>query len=193
MNKKTTWRERLNYSFDNALSKGPLVLIGWLAIAALIIVVLATVVSLLIPGVAPDGTGLKEVFWDFLFQALTPNPFDVTSPLPFLFIMLVVTLGSLFMVSILIGTLTTGIGERLEQMRRGRSHVLENDHTIILGWSHQVFTIVEELVTANENRKNGAVIAILCERDKVDMENDLRSRVPNTKNNLCSLPLRLPC
>ncbi len=182
MNKKPTWRARLNYSFDNALSKGPLVLIGWLALAALILVVLATVVSLLIPGVAPDGTGLKEVFWDFLFQALTPNPFDVTSPLPFLFIMLVVTLGSLFMVSILIGTLTTGIGERLEQMRRGRSHVLENDHTIILGWSHQVFTIVEELVTANENRKNGAVIAILCERDKVDMENDLRSRVPNTKN-----------
>ncbi len=182
MNKKPTWRARLNYSFDNALSKGPLVLIGWLALAALILVVLATVVSLLVPGVAPDGTGLKEVFWDFLFQALTPNPFDVTSPLPFLFIMLVVTLGSLFMVSILIGTLTTGIGERLEQMRRGRSHVLENDHTIILGWSHQVFTIVEELVTANENRKNGAVIAILCERDKVDMENDLRSRVPNTKN-----------
>ena len=182
MNKKPTWRQRLSYYFDNALSKGPLVLIGWLAIAALILVVLATVVSLLVPGVAPDGTGLKEVFWDFLFQALTPNPFDVTSPLPFLFIMLVVTLGSLFMVSILIGTLTTGIGERLEQMRRGRSHVLENDHTIILGWSHQVFTIVEELVTANENRKNGAVIAILCERDKVDMENDLRSRVPNTKN-----------
>ena len=182
MNKKPTWRARLNYSFDNALSKGPLVLIGWLALAALILVVLATVVSLLVPGVAPDGTGLKEVFWDFLFQALTPNPFDVTSPLPFLFIMLVVTLGSLFMVSILIGTLTTGIGERLEQMRRGRSHVLENDHTIILGWSHQVFTIVEELVTANENRKNGAVIAILADRDKVDMENDLRSRVPNTKN-----------
>ena len=182
MNKKTTWRERLNYSFDNALSKGPLVLIGWLAIAALIIVVLATVVSLLIPGVAPDGTGLKEVFWDFLFQALTPNPFDVTSPLPFLFIMLVVTLGSLFMVSILIGTLTTGIEERLEQMRRGHSRVLENEHTIILGWSHQVFTIVEEIVAANQNRKSGAVIAILAERDKVDMENDLRNRVPNTRN-----------
>ena len=182
MNKKPTWRERLNYSFDNALSRGPLVLIGWLAVAALTLVVLATIVSLLIPGVAPDGTGLKEVFWDFLFQALTPNPFDVTSPLPFLFIMLIVTLGSLFFVSILIGTLTTGIEERLEQMRRGRSKVLENDHTIILGWSHQVFTMVEEIVTANENRKSGAVIAILSERDKVDMENDLRSRVPNTKN-----------
>ena len=182
MNKTPTWRQRLSYYFDNALSKGPLVLIGWLAVAALILVVLATVVSLLIPGVAPDGTGLKEVFWDFLFQALTPNPFDVTSPLPFLFIMLIVTLGSLFMVSILIGTLTTGIGERLEQMRRGHSQVLESDHTIILGWSHQVFTIVEEIVSANENRKNGAVIAIMADRDKVDMENDLRNRVPNTKN-----------
>jgi voltage-gated potassium channel Kch len=182
MSQKSTWRERLNYRFDNALAKGPLVLIGWLAIAAIILVLLATLVSLVIPGVAPEGTGSKEVFWDFLFQALTPNPFDVTSPLPFLLIMLVVTLASLFMVSILIGTLTTGIEERLEHLRRGRSKVLENEHTVILGWSHQVFTIITEIITANENRKNGAVIAILADRDKVDMEHDIRERVPDTKN-----------
>jgi voltage-gated potassium channel Kch len=182
MSQKPTWRERLNYRFDNALAKGPLVLIGWLAIAAIILVLLATLFSLVIPGVAPEGTGSKEVFWDFLFQALTPNPFDVTSPLPFLLIMLVVTLASLFMVSILIGTLTTGIEERLEHLRRGRSKVLENEHTVILGWSHQVFTIITEIITANENRKNGAVIAILADRDKVDMEHDIRERVPDTKN-----------
>ena len=182
MTQKPTWRERLSYRFDNALAKGPLVLIGWLALAATILVIVATIISLAIPGVAPEGTGLKEVFWDFLFQALTPNPFDVTSPLPFLLVMLVVTLGSLFMVSILIGTLTTGIEERLEHMRRGRSRVLENDHTVILGWSHQIFTIIQEIVTANENRKSGAVIAILADRDKVEMENDVRDRVPEPKN-----------
>jgi voltage-gated potassium channel Kch len=182
MSQKPTWRERLSYRFDNSLSKGPLVIIGWLAIAAVIIVLAATLLSLVIPGVAPDGTGLKEVFWDYLFQALTPNPFDVTSPLPFLLIMLVVTLASLFMVSILIGTLTTGIEERIEHLRRGRSRVLENNHTVILGWSHQIFTIIQEIVTANENRKSGAVIAILADRDKVDMEHDIRERVPHTRN-----------
>src|SRR5690348_6609102 len=102
---RPTFRERLQYWFDNALARGPLVLIGWLAIGTAILVVVMTAVSFF-PGVRPEGAGLKEVFWNILFQALTPNPFDVGSPTLFLLVMLVVTLGSLFMVSILIGTLT---------------------------------------------------------------------------------------
>ncbi len=178
---KPSWQERLRYRIDNALSRGTLILIGWLALATLVMVVAMTVLSLL-PGVRPENTGLKEIFWDVLFQALTPNPFDVTAPLLFLLVMLVVTLGSLFMVSILIGILTTGIENRIELLRRGRSRVLEKEHTIILGWSHQVYTVISELVIANENRKQGAVIAILADKDKVEMETAIRERIPNTEN-----------
>jgi voltage-gated potassium channel Kch len=52
---------------------------------------------------------------------------------------------------------------------------------VILGWSPQVFTIVSELVTANENQKNPA-IAILANRDKVEMEEEISVRVPDMKN-----------
>jgi len=182
MASRPTIKERWDYWFDNALAHGPLVIIGWLALGTGALVILATVISLIIPGVKPESSGFKEVFWDVLFQALTPNPFDVTAPLPFLLIILVVTLGSLLMVSILIGTLTAGIEERLDALRRGRSKVLESDHTVILGWSHQVFTIISEIVIANENRKGGAVIAILADQDKVEMENAIRHRLGHTKN-----------
>lgn len=178
---KPNWKQRLSYWFDNQLAKGPWVLIGWLGLIALAAVLVATVLSLLL-GVQPSQTGAKEVFWDFLFQALTPNPFDVTAPLPFLLIILAVTLLSLFMVSILIGLLTTSIETRLEALRRGRSKVLESDHTVILGWSHQVFTIVSELVIANENRKQGAAIVILADQDKVDMDHAIHERVRHLKN-----------
>lgn len=182
MASRPTVKERWDYWFDKTLTRGPLMIIGWLALGTSILVILATLASLIIPGFRPEGTGFKEVFWDILFQALTPNPFDVTSPLPFLLIILVVTVGSLFVVSILIGTLTAGIEERLESLRRGRSKVLESDHTVILGWSHQVFTIISELVIANENRKSGAIIAILADQDKVEMENAIRERLGRTKN-----------
>jgi voltage-gated potassium channel Kch len=175
------WRQRLSYWFDNQLAKGPFVLIGWLGLVTFILVLLATGVALLF-GVQPSQSGLKEVFWDFLFQALTPNPFDVTAPGLFLVIMLGITLLSLLMVSILIGILTTSIESRLSALRRGRSKVLENDHTIILGWSHQIFTIISELVIANENRKNGAVIVILADQDKVSMEEAIHDRISNLKN-----------
>jgi ion channel POLLUX/CASTOR len=179
--RKPNWKQRFSYWFDNQLSKGTLVLIGWLGVAALTVVLISTVAALVLR-VQPDKSGFKEVFWDLLFQALTPNPFDVTAPLPFLVIILGITLLSLLMVSILIGLLTTGIESRLVRLRRGRSQVLENDHTVILGWSHQVFTIISELVIANENRMSGAVIVILASEDKVDMDHTIHERVPQLKN-----------
>jgi len=178
---KPTFRERLSYAFDRTLSRGPSALISWLALATVLLIVTATGAVLLFHGI-PDGSNLFDVFWNIMSQALTPNPVDAANPLQYLVVMFIVTIGSLFMVSILIGILSNEIEARVDALRRGRSRVLENDHTIILGWSSQVFTIVSELVTANENRARGAVVAILADRDKVEMEADIRSRIPDTKN-----------
>jgi hypothetical protein len=74
MFQKPTWRERLNYRFDNTLSHGPQVLIGWLGIAALILVILATAIPLVIPGVAPSGNGVSEQHDASKSYAVHTNP-----------------------------------------------------------------------------------------------------------------------
>ena len=178
---RPTLRERLQYAFDKTLSRGPGALIGWLALATLALIALGTLAVLIFHGI-PQGSNLFDVFWNILSQALTPNPVDAANPTQYLVVMFVVTIGSLFMVSILIGILSNEIESRVDSLRRGRSKVLESDHTVILGWSHQVFTIVSELVIANENRKHGAAIAILADKDKVEMEEEIRSRLPHLKN-----------
>ena len=175
MTKRPSWRERFGYWFDNRFSGGPLVVIGWLALGALVLVALMTAVSL-IPGIHPEGQDLKQIFWTILYQALTPNPYDATTRWQFLVVMLVVTLGSLLMVSILIGTLTSGISAKLEDLRKGRSKVLESGHTLILGWSPQIFTILSELEVSFERHKNARIV-VLADRDKVEMEDDIRARV----------------
>ena len=175
MSDKPTLRERFRYWFDNRFSGGPLVIIGWLALGTAFLVILMTVLSL-IPSIRPEGQDLKQVFWNILFQALTPNPFDSTTRWQFLVVMLLVTLGSLFMVSILIGTLTSSIESKVNDLRKGRSRVIENGHTLILGWSAQIFTILSELMIANENQKN-ACIVVLADKDKVEMEDEIHERV----------------
>jgi hypothetical protein len=175
MTEKPTFRERFRYWFDNTFSGGPRIIIGWLALGTIILVLVMTSISL-IPGIQPDGQNLKEVFWNILFQALTPNPFDAAARWQFLVVMLVVTLGSLLMVSILIGTLTSSIEAKVDDLRKGRSKVIESGHTIILGWSPQIYTILSELMTANENQKN-AHIVILADKDKVEMEDEIHNRV----------------
>ena len=47
---------------------------------------------------------------------------------------------------------------------------------MILGWSDSIFTIVRELTIANESRRR-PVIVVLADRDKVEMEEDLRAKV----------------
>ena len=178
---KPGWRERLSYAFEETLSRGPGALIGWLALATVLLIILGTFAVLLLHGI-PQGSNLFDVFWNIMSQALTPNPVDAGNPLQYLGVMFFVTIGSLFMVSILIGILSNEIQGRVDALRRGRSRVLESDHTIILGWSPQVFTIISELVLANENRKRGAVIVILADEDKVQMEDAIHDRVPHLDN-----------
>lgn len=59
------------------------------------------------------------------------------------------------MVAVLIGLVNTGIEQRLELLRRGRSRVIASDHTIILGFNvEKVLAILVELNTAARERGN---------------------------------------
>ena len=171
--------ERLRYFFDNTMARGPLALIGWLALAAAILVLAATLIVLGLNGVPKDMSPL-DVLWNILFQALTPNPVDPSSGAwIYLIAMLAITFGSLFMVSILIGTLTNGIEGWVSALRKGRSRVLESRHTVILGWSPQIFTIISELVEANANQRQSCLV-IMGEKDKVEMEDEIHDNVRHT-------------
>src|SRR5512136_2820034 len=89
----------------------------------------------------------------------------------FRLVMLGVTIGGVFVISTLIGVLTAGVEGKLEELRKGRSRVIESGHTAILGWSEQIFTIISELAVANENQPRSCLV-ILADRDKVEMEEE---------------------
>ena len=179
--KQPSFVDRLRYAFDNTMSRGPLALIGWLAAATAVLIAVATLIVVGLHGFPNDWTPL-DVFWNILFQAITPNPVDPSSGAwVYLIAMLLITFGSLFMVSILIGTLTNGMEDWVTSLRKGRSRVLETGQTIILGWSPQIFTILSELVEANANQRRSCVV-IMGDKDKVEMEDSIYDHVPDTKH-----------
>ena len=188
--KNATLKERLRYLFDNSMSRGTIALIGWLAVASLVLIVfIAGVVAIL--GVAPGGisptgeeagAGFFDLVWFSLMRTLDAGTMGGDAGgWGFLFMMLAVTLGGVFIVSTLIGVLTSGIEAKVAELRKGRSKVIEQDHTLILGWSPKIFSILSELVEANANRKKPRIV-ILADKDKVEMEDEVRSRIPDTRN-----------
>ena len=177
------FRDRLRYAFDNSMAKGPIALIGWLAVGSVIIIgMMAAIVSLLqIPVNEGEPVGFIEAFWLSLMRTFDAGTMGGDTGWGFRLTMLAVTLGGIFVISTLIGVLTSSVEDKVENLRKGRSKVLENSHTVILGWSEQVFTIVSELVIANENQRKPSIV-ILGDKDKVEMEDELHERVESFKN-----------
>src|SRR6185436_7134443 len=97
-----------------------------------------------------------------------------------LLLMLTVTLGGVFIVGTLIGLISNGVGNQIDELRKGRSLVAERDHIVILGWNAQVFAIVQELILGNENRRKNRIV-IMADRDKVQMEDEIRERIDDMK------------
>ena len=186
MSRKPSLKQRIQYHTDNLMARGPQAMIGLLGVFSLIIILLSAFVvtiggRIFFPeGV--DNLSFIEAFWLSLVRTLDPGTMGADEGWGFRLIMLILpTLGGVFIISTLIGVLSNMIQNKIEDLRKGRSLVLEENHTIILGWSSQVFTILSELVEANLNQVNPS-IAILAMKEKVEMEDEIRSRLRDTKN-----------
>jgi len=174
---------RLRYEFDKSMAAGPVALIGWLAVVSLLIIIFAGL-FLAVTGIAPDGgeaLGFLEGFWASLMRTLDAGTMGGDTGWSYRLIMLLVTLAGIFIVSALIGVLSAGVDSKLEELRKGRSRVLETDHTIILNWSPSIYDIISELVVANQSRRRPRIV-IMANKDKVEMEDEIATKVPALRN-----------
>ncbi|WP_419993965.1 CASTOR/POLLUX-related putative ion channel [Streptomyces boninensis] len=171
--------QQLRYRFDNTMSRGTPALIGWLTLVCLIIVVPASAALVWADKHTPTtlGNQLKGV-WQNVGETFGLGS-AVGTP-AYVLLSVLLALVALFFASTLVGLITAGVQRKIMDLRQGRSVVLEKRHIVVLGWSGQVFPIVSELTAAEANQR-GSVVAILADRDKIQMEEAIRTQVPDTK------------
>jgi voltage-gated potassium channel Kch len=175
---KPTFKQRFRYQFDNMMAKGTSAMVILLGVASFFLILAAGLFIVIFRIQPADGSdmGLGEAIWASLMRTLDPGTMGADSGAGFRGVMLIVTIGGIFIVSALIGVLNSGLEKQLGRLQKGRSRVLENGHTLILGWSPQIFTIISELMIANENKKNARIV-VLARQDKVEMEEQIRERI----------------
>lgn len=183
---KYTLREKFRYHFENTMSGGPVSVIKWLAVVSMVSVVVLGAIMASIGITAsrePDAEplGFVEGVWKSLMATLDPGTMGGDEGWDFRIIRFIATLIGIFLISILIGSIASGIDQKIEELKRGRSRVLDGNHTLILGWSEKIFTIIAEIAEANSNQKRPCIV-ILSEKDKVEAEDEIKARVPNTRN-----------
>ncbi|WP_051820806.1 CASTOR/POLLUX-related putative ion channel [Streptomyces flavochromogenes] len=166
-------RDRTRYWVDRTVVKGMTTVAGWLALVCLAVVAPASALLVWTDSRSPDTVqGKVATVWRTVGQTLRLGG-EVGPPLRIVLSVLL-ALVSLLYVSTLVGLVTTAITDRLTELQRGQSTVVERGHSLVLGWSEQTPTLVAELLAAHAQRRNSAVV-VLADRDKLDMERELRA------------------
>jgi voltage-gated potassium channel Kch len=178
-----TLSERLRYAFDNTLSRGTIALIFWLAMASIAAIGFFSIIIVVTGASQPGQESLSfaEAAWASLMRTLDSGTMGGDEGWGFRIIMLCVTLVGVFILSTLIGVLGAGLEAKIDDLRKGRSRVVEEGHTVILGWSEQIFPILSELIQANESSASPAIV-VLGQKDKVEMEDAIRDKVSDFKS-----------
>ena len=172
---------RFKYSFDNAMSKGLLPLIGLLTLFTVIFVALITmIVSLFhwLPDNAQPSFG--EIAWRALLRTLDAGTMADDVGIPYRTAMFVVTIFGVILVATLIGIISNALSNRVEMLRKGRSDVLESNHTVILGWNSKAVQIISELILANMSQRKASIV-ILAPKDKLEIEEEIHLRIKSFK------------
>ena len=176
MNKRTL-RERIRYWFDCMMSKGPIAMsILLFAVTAAIVGIIGIVAYF----VSDDGGVLYQIWSSLMYTLDAGNLAGVpTDNVIYLILMFLATLCGLFLTSILIGIIATGVEGKLSDLRKGTSVVQEDNHTTIIGFDNNVYSLLRELIEANANKKK-ACIVILGEQPKEEMEDAIASHISDT-------------
>jgi hypothetical protein len=180
---KATLGAKLRYRFDNALARGPFVVIAYLGLLVLLIIFVSALVAT-ISGITFGGSaseGFFEDLWQAMLRMVDAGTFAGDAAWPTRLVALLVTVLGIFLAGSLIGLIAAAVDGQVQELNRGRGAVIESEHTLILGWSPQVPQIISELVIANESEKDPSIV-VLARADKAEMEETVRDIVGDTKN-----------
>jgi voltage-gated potassium channel Kch len=76
----------------------------------------------------------------------------------------------------IIGFITSLIQSQIASLKKGKSPIIEGNHTLILAWSSRVFPILQQLAVANSNVSNPLVV-IFANKGRELMDDEISARV----------------
>ncbi|TYH81783.1 hypothetical protein ES332_D02G009200v1 [Gossypium tomentosum] len=164
---KVSLNKQLEYRVDVLLSVHPYAKALALLVATLMLICLG---GLALFGVTDDS--LADCLWlSWTYVADSGNHGNSEGMGPRL-VSVSISFGGMLIFAMMLGLVSEAISEKLDSLRKGRSEVVEQNHTLILGWSDKLGSLLNQLAIANESL-GGGIVVVMAERDKEEMELDI--------------------
>ena len=192
MSNRFTLKQRLRYRFDNGLARGIGAVLTWLgAITAILVLVVSLLTWLFKLGPSDEPTSFLESIWLAAGRYLDAGTFTGDQASGYRVFSVLITLVGIFIGAAIIGLISSGLDTRLQELRRGKSDVIEGGHTLIIGRNAKLPSIISELVEANRSNESH-VIVILSPDDVVEVTDALNRDVTDMGNSRLVVRSGLP-
>lgn len=170
-------KQRINYFVDKIFSK------GWKAMLVALFTISVLVIAFISWGIIkadcprPENVkGAARIFWYSVARTLDPGSLQDDPIDGFGWFMLFISVFGIFVIGFLINIIGQFISSKVEELRQGKTELIEKGHIVILGWNDLVFQIVDQVITSTgKNQKK--VVAVMGPRKKVQMEDEIRLRL----------------
>lgn len=168
--------ERFKYRFDNLMSKGMLGKIFLLGLLSIVFIFIIFVLTRIFERTPMDP---GKQLWVTLMRTFDPgnlNGDEEVYSKVFVFFMLLATLYGIFFLATFIGIINNGLENYMDILNQGKSHVLERNHTVLLGFNEIAFNILEQLFLANLSEPKKTVVILSSDHDPRELEDTIHNR-----------------
>ena len=162
------------YNFGKIISKKPKLFLFLISIGSLLFILILSFLKYIF---AVSEEPFYTVFSDMLNISLSPSLVLDGSPIAIIINIIAAVIGLLFL-GALIGMISNIIQSKISDLKRGKSVVIESNHSIFLGWSNKLRTAIVELSESNRSITHSSIV-ILAAKDKVFMEEELIPEIPH--------------
>jgi len=184
----------IKYKFDSLFAHGLVFIIPLLITITTLIVLIFSVIYYYTENI----DNYPDALWGTFTRVLDPCAAAEDEGLKNRIISGIVIICGLVIIAILIGTIATFMDEKLDDLKKGHTTVIEKNHTskiysliiktfllflclVILGWSPKIFDIINELIIANENQRSPAIV-ILTSKDRTELQYMIKNKINDSKN-----------
>ncbi|MDI9518832.1 MAG: hypothetical protein QM266_05860 [Bacillota bacterium] len=198
---KPTFKEKFHYWFDGKLAKGTLSMIRMPTTSILILILFIALIVYFFS--FHENNSFFNAFWDSFASTINASVlYSSEGKIGYILLMAISAIIGILFTSILIGILSNAIEEKLKSIKYGNSKIIEENHTIILGFNPNTYQLINQLCMASERNKECIVVAGNTEKDvmhqlireNVDVPKNIRIKCRNidilnpNDLNYCSLP-----
>ncbi len=179
-----SFSDKVRYQVDRFLSWSPFARFLGLFGLSLLLVFLCALLAMVVmpPPEKPEETfDLFEAMWWAMTRVADAGTMGDDKGTLVRLVATLSTLSGISVVALLIGLVSSTVGEKIDDLRQGKSPVIDEGHTLILGYGEKIFAVLRELREANSNQAQAAIV-ILSETEKEAVETAVRERMGDMRS-----------